>query len=39
MQYDSWYHETHPIASIHGTEIVITSHYSPTETSEAKLWV
>ena len=39
MQYDSWYSEAHAIASIHGTETVFDPHYSPTETSQALLWV
>ena len=38
-QYDSWYHETHAITSVPGTEIVFNPHYSPTETSQALLWV
>ena len=37
-QYDSQY-ETHAIACLHGTETVLYPHYSPTETSQALLWV
>ena len=28
QQNDSWYCDTHPIASVHGTENVFNSHYS-----------
>ena len=38
-QHDSWYDETHAIASIHSTETVFNPHYSPTETFQALLWV
>ena len=38
-QYDSWYCDTHAIVSVHGTEDVFDSHYSPTETSEVLLWL
>ena len=38
-QYDSWSHETHVIASVHGMEAIFDFHYSPTETSQALLWV
>ena len=38
-QYDSWYHEAHAIASVHGTETVFNTHYSPTKTFQALLWV
>ena len=38
-QCNSWYHDTHAIASVHGTEDVFDSHYSPTKTSQALLWV
>ena len=38
-QYNSWYCETHPIASAHGTETIIDPNYSHTETSQALLWV
>ena len=34
-QYDSWYHETHTIASVHGIKTVFDPHYSPPETSQA----
>ena len=37
--YDSRYCETHAITSIHGPETVFNPHYSPTETSQALLWV
>ena len=30
-QYDSWYHETHTITSVHGTEPAFNPTYSPTE--------
>ena len=36
-QYDSWYHKTHAIASVHGTETTFDPNYSPTETSQALL--
>ena len=32
-QYYSWYHETHTITSIQGTETVFDPHYRPSETS------
>ena len=35
QQYDSWYCETHAIASIHGTEAVFDPHYSYSETLQA----
>ena len=38
-QYNSWYHETHAIASVHGTETIFNPHYSPTKTFQALLWV
>ena len=36
---DSWYSETHAIASMHGTETVFNPNYSTTETSQVLLWV
>ena len=36
---DQQYHDTHAIASVHGTEEVFNSHYSPTETSQALVWL
>ena len=39
QQYSSWYHETHAITSVHGTEAVFDPHYRTTETSQALLWI
>ena len=38
-QHDSWYHETHTIASVHGIKTVFDPHYSPPETSQALLCI
>ena len=34
-QSNSWYHDTHAIAFVHGTEDVFDSHYSLTKSSQA----
>ena len=37
--HDSWYCETHVIASVYGTETIFGPHHSHTEASQALLWV
>ena len=38
-QYNGWYHDTHAIDSVHGTEGVFDFYYSCTETLQALFWL